>query len=199
MEQKENNQLVNISGQSVIKVNDNSFSDKQQIERAKNLVDKVLSKEETFLTRFFPSKEVKAKREMDAALIKQELGDRNKMLSILRETQIKYFTEAANVFLSDKMIQSKTYLAERLTEAINGAIENLEREQIRFYETLQRKSDDVSNWQGSLAAKFQNKADIEIDELLEKFLKLKYELIDDLHAIKNNLIKWKKCMVRLQF
>lgn len=189
MEQQENNHLVNISGQSVIKVNDNSFSDKQQIERAKNLVDKVLAKEETFLTRFFPSKEVKAKREMDATLIRQELGDRNKMLSILRETQIKYFTEAANVFLSDKMIQSKTYLAERLTEAINGAVDNLEREQIRFYETLQRKSDNVSNWQGSLATKFQAKADTEIDELLDKFLKLKYELIEDLHAIKDNLIK----------
>ena len=189
MEQNQNNQLVNTSNQGVIKVNDSNFSDKQQLDRAKILVDKVLAKEETFLTKFFPSKEVKAKREMDASLIRQELGDRNKMLSILRETQIKNFTEAANVFLSDKMIQSKTYLAERLTEAINGAVENLENEQIRFYETLQRKSDNVSNWQGSLAEKFQQKADTEIDVLLEKFLKLKYELLDDLHAIKDNLIK----------
>lgn len=189
MENEQNNKLINISGQGVIKVNDNNFSDKQQLDRAKILVDKVLAKEETFLSRYLPSKEQKAKREMDATLIRQELGDRNKMLSILRETQIKNFTEAANVFLSDKMIQSKTYLAERLTEAINGAVENLEREQIRFYETLQRKDDNVKNWQGSLASKFQQKSDTEIDELLEKFLKLKYELIDDLHAIKANLIK----------
>lgn len=185
----EHNQLINNNSQSVIKMNDSGFSDKQQLDRAKSLVDKALAKEETLMSKYFPSNEEKAKREMNAELIRQELGDRNKMLSILGETQIKNFTAAANVFLSNKMIESKTHLAKSLTEAINDAVENLEREQVRFYKTLQLKFDNVNNWEGSLAEKFQQKADKEIDALLESFLKLKYALLEDLHAIKDDLIK----------
>lgn len=183
---KQNN-IQKIDDQSLVKTTD--YSDKSQIATAENVVVRIINKEETLMSKFFPSKEDKARREKDVELIQQALGDRNKMYAILKETQVKNFREAANVFLSDQMIKSKTYLSEKLTEAINDAAAKLENEQVRFYETLQKKVDAVNNWEGSLKEKFQRTTDKEIDNLIEQFITLKYNLLNDLHAIKDNLIK----------
>jgi len=183
----ENRNIQKGDNLSVSKTTD--LNDKSQIISAENVVERILSKEENIMTKLFPSKQIKARREKDTELIKQALGDRNKMYAILKETQVKNFREAANVFLSDQMIKSKKYLSEKLTEAVNDATIKLESEQIRFYTTLQKKVDDVNNWKGSLAAKLQKKTDEEIDTLIEQFITLKYDLLNDLHAVKDNLIK----------
>lgn len=179
--------IQKVEDQSLVKSTD--YSDKSQISIADNIVLRIINKEETIMSKLFPSKEIKARREKDIELIQQALGDRNKMYAILKETQVKNFREAANVFLSDQMIKSKKYLSDKLMEAINDAEEKLEMEQVRFYETLQKKVDAVDNWKGSLKEKFQKTTDSEIDNLIEQFINLKYELLKDLHAIKDNLIK----------
>lgn len=188
MEQEQNNNLVNINSQGIGKVNEN-FADRQKLDRGNALVNKILAKEETLVSRFLPSKEDKARRDMDAALIRQELGNRNKMLNIVGETQIKNFVAIANTYLADNMIQSKTYLAKRFTEAINDSLEHLEREQRRFNTILQQKDDYAQGLTGRLAQRLQAEADREIDSLIDKFAEFKMGLIIDLHGIKDNLLK----------
>jgi hypothetical protein len=166
-----------------------SFSDKTQLVKAEWIIDRILDKEETLLSRIWPSAEARAKREKNTQLISQALGHRNEMYRILRETQLANFLEAANVFLSDKMIQNRVYLAERLTQAINDTTQKMEAETERFLIILQKKADTVDSWGGSLGKLFKEKNDTEIRSFIDAFYEMKFSLLSDLHKIKDNLIK----------
>ena len=166
-----------------------NFGDRTQITGAQMIIEKVMNKEETFLSRIFPSKEVRARREKDTELIKQSLEDRNKMYSMLRETQRKYFAEQANIFLSDKMISGKVYLVSKMSEGINEAIGKFESEQEKFYHILQQKADVSENWQGSLKPVYMKRLEGEIEKLLDAFQNVKFGLISDLENVRNLLIK----------
>jgi len=145
--------------------------------------------EETFLNRYFPTAEVRARRQKDSELISQALGDRNEMYRILRQTEIKNFKEAANRFLSVEMVKGKAGLAELLTKAINVVTESFESETARFFDTMERMNASAQDRQGRLAARFQQETDKEIDMLLDKFFDLKSGLLNDLTGIKDELLK----------
>lgn len=164
-------------------------SNSEQIVFAQSVINKVLAKEETFLNRYFPTAEVRARRQKDAELISQALGDRNEMYRILRQTEIKNFKEAANRFLSVEMVKGKAGLAELLTKAINVVTESFEAETERFYNTMERMATNVDGRQGRLAKRFQEETDKEIDMLLDKFFELKSGLLNDLTGIKDELLK----------
>ena len=164
-------------------------SNSEQIVFAQAVINKVLDKEETFLNRYFPTAEVRARRQKDSELISQALGDRNEMYRILRQTEIKNFKEAANRFLSVEMVKGKAGLAELLTKAINVVTESFESETARFFDTMERMNASAQDRQGRLAARFQQETDKEIDMLLDKFFDLKSGLLNDLTGIKDELLK----------
>ncbi len=185
MEKKQS--IDKIDDQSIVKPTD--LSDNSQIAIADEVVARIVNKEESFMTKYFPSKEDKARREKDIELIKQALGDRNKMYKILRETQVKNFTLAANDFLTKQMTKSSSFLIAQLSTTINDAIEKIDIETERFYETLQKKQDRADNWQGSLKEKIKSETVKEIDKLSDQFSDLKENLMNDLIKIREKLIK----------
>ncbi len=165
------------------------YSDQSQITIADKVVANILQKEETFMNKYFPSREDKARREKDIELINQALGDRNKMYAILRETQIKNFTIVANDFLTQQLAKGETGKVKILTTAINDAIIKIDEETGRFYQTIQNKLDRAENWKGSAKEMIQKDTDQDIKNLSEKFNQIKEDLMIDLSKIREKLIK----------
>lgn len=165
------------------------YGDLTQIAIADAVVAKIMQKEDNFYSKLFPSKEYRARTEKDIELISQALGDRNKMYAILRETQIKNFTLAANNFLTDQMVKSNTYIAGQISTSVNDAIEKIDRETERFYYIIQKKQDRAENWQGSRKDMILKSTSNEIEILSDQFNQLAIDLINDLIKLKENLIK----------
>lgn len=164
-------------------------SSQGEIDSARFLVQKVMEREDTFMDRFFPSKELKIKKQKNADMISQHLTDRNELYRMCGEVMRKNFAETANIFLSDQMVQGKVYLTQRLTEGITMAADKFEIEQARLMDILQRKADNVINWSGSLKEKFMSRLEKDVDMYLDAYDNVKFSLMTDLQAVKDALIK----------
>ncbi len=166
-----------------------SGSSQGEIESAKFLVKKVLEREETFMDRYFPSKDVKIKKQKNAELVDIHLSDRNELYKMVGQVMRKNFAETANIYLSDQMVQGKVYLTKRLSEGITQAADKFEEEQSKLMDILQQKADNVMNWNGSLKEKFMNRLEKEVDMYLDAYENVKFSLMKDLQGIKDALIK----------
>jgi ribosomal protein L16/L10AE len=166
-----------------------SGSSQGEIESAKFLVKKVMEREETFMDRYFPTKDVKIKKQKNAELVDIHLSDRNELYKMCGQVMKKNFAETANVFLSDQMVSGKVYLTQRLTEGITQAADKFEVEQAKLMEILQQKADTVMNWGGSLKEKFMGRLEKDVDMYLDAYESVKFSLMKDLQAVKDALIK----------
>ncbi len=177
----------------IVKIDSNNlptnFSDKAEIIKAENVVTASTEKELTFWSKFLPSDEDKAKNEKNIELIKQAYGDRNKIYAILKQTQLENFRLAANNFLKGVGITYSTEQIARLTTAVNNAITVIDMETDKFHETIQNKRNKAENWVGSERENIMKDTDEEINDLRERFKKLKKGLMDDLEKVRENLIK----------
>ncbi len=166
-----------------------SGSSQGEIESAKFLVKKVLEREETFMDRYFPSRDVKIKKQKNAELVDIHLSDRNELYKMVGQVMRKNFAETANIYLSDQMVQGKVYLTKRLSEGITQAADKFEEEQSKLMDILQQKADNVMNWNGSLKEKFMSRLEKEVDMYLDAYENVKFSLMKDLQGIKDALIK----------
>lgn len=166
-----------------------SGSSQGEIESAKFLVKKVLEREETFMDRYFPTKDIKIKKQKNAELLDVHLSDRNELYRMCGQVMKKNFAETANIFLSDQMVQGKVYLTQRLSEGITQTADKFEIEQAKLMDILQQKADTVMNWGGSLKGKFMGRLEKEVDMYLDAYESVKFSLMKDLQAVKDALIK----------
>jgi hypothetical protein len=160
--------------------------DPNQVAGVETSILKVVDKKSGMLDRWFPTPESRAKAEAQLALVKTEMEFRERMLLMLRDTQLQTMRENYNVYLKQLKVEGRgsiaVHIAMKLADLQTAMSEQTDRV---IAETEQRHAKLSQIKVESIKAREEER----LNQSLDSFYSATQKLVDDFISIVHEDVK----------